>query len=437
MNYSVDADACQLEHTIALRKLVPWDRIAYYWPVNYQMSNWPTPQRWYAAYLLNLLHWRWLCYQADANGFVYLKHEYLKRVIPWVYWRGVKDRLLRDGIIEEDCQSIAGQKCCGYRITSNYYNTKRYYHVNPKIIKRIKLTYGDNKSLLPVHQWLRSKLAVLDFDKDRAFDIIAGMSPDEGSPMSVADYHILLQETCNKFVDCEHYCELDRFGRIHTLITSLPKKLRCCLSVRGSYLMGSDLYNSQPLIAGLVACRYYGSRQARYTMPLEVFAKGNRNPYSYRAYQELPSLTKVPADVREYLAVCQEGRMYESFMQPGDDRDRFKVKFYTDVLFGRNRIKSKVKSAFFGRYPSMAAMFKALKYKDYQRPAWIMQNVESTLFIYNICGRVMKERPKTMVFTIHDSLLAPPGDFGYVQRIAEEEFARLGLQPKFHKECYQ
>lgn len=55
---------------------------AFYIPVNLDSTVFPETHRPYVHYFLNLVHWKWLNWQADEKGFIYLKADYLTRVIP-------------------------------------------------------------------------------------------------------------------------------------------------------------------------------------------------------------------------------------------------------------------------------------------------------------------------------------------------------------------
>jgi hypothetical protein len=146
--------------------------------------------------------------------------------------------------------------------------------------------------------------------------------------------------------------------------------------------------------------------------------------------------------VQAYIRVCEQGNFYESMMTAKDMargkkyRDKFKVRFYRGVLFGPNKSKSRfpnlLKVRFRNRYPSVAQMLRELKRKNYRTSAWVMQHFEATLFIFIICGRIARERPGTVIVTIHDCLLTTPDAVEYVQSVVLDEFGKLGVHPTLH-----
>ena len=137
------------------------------------------------------------------------------------------------------------------------------------------------------------------------------------------------------------------------------------------------------------------------------------------------------SDRDEYIRVCEGGELYESLMCPGDDRDRVKRQLFRDVLFGRDKKRSALRDRFQRRFPSVAEMLICLKRRDYQRPAWLMQREESTMFIGRICRRLMEDRPTMPLATIHDSVLSTDEHIDFVRQVALEEFGRLGVRPAF------
>jgi hypothetical protein len=425
--------------------------VAFYVPADFDLAILPEHLRDYAAYFLNLVHWKWVCWRADRDGFVRLKYDYLTRVIPKEHWVKLVhgcltgfDRLpgsasrTYPAVIEIDgCEQ--GVKCRGYRLAPGYRRVRRVACTDDALSRRIREVYAraEGLPLLPVHRWLRDHLGRLDFDFRKALAVIATMEPEDECAMDVGDYRQLLAGSCQRLADGEHFLTCDPYGRVHTLATCLPKALRGCLSVGGRPLVGLDLKNSQPLIAGLCARQFYrSSASSRCRLANVTFGRGG-HPYCYRAVRGLRGGPGVPADVEDYVRVCEQGRFYESFMGDDDDRDRFKRAFFRNVFFGRSGVRSAVKAAFTRRHPSVAAMLGVLKGKDYRRAAWVLQNVESTLFIHLVCGRrILKERPDVPLFTVHDSLLTVPEAAGDVRALILSEFGRLGVTPRLREERY-
>jgi hypothetical protein len=407
----------------------------FYLPIKFDPTILPSFLRDYASYFLNLIHWRSICWQADENNFVRLKHDYLVKVIPKVILPDVRDALVGAGVVEWDDDYAIGKKCMGYRLAPGYRRTRRVVCTNEVLTRRIRRVNSKReRALTPTHRWLWGKLGRLAFDMDRAVSIIATLRPEPSSCLTISEYREQRAEFCQKLADGEHYFDCDRYGRVHTLLTSLDRELRCCLSVGGRPLVGLDLKNSQPLIVGMVARQFYSSKNAPRRLSAMAFG-GARHPYAYKLFRGGGSSSS-PPDVEAYVRECERGTFYESLMTPGEDRGAFKEKFYTEVLFGRNRYHSPLKKKFELRYPHVAHMLRVLKKNEYQRSAWVMQHFEASIFIHRICGRILREGPLLPLYTIHDSILTVPDAVGYVRSVILEEFAKLGVRPRLHKECY-
>jgi len=243
---------------------------------------------------------------------------------------------------------------------------------------------------------------------------------------SVKQYREDVGACIQRLEDREFYLIVDLYGRVHTNITSLPAALRCCLSCNGKPLVSIDLKNSQPLMMGIVSRRYFAGKNMPQKYLRMMFDK-RQDTYAYRS---LPSMEKrsLP-DVEELLDLCQSGQLYESFNHANVERSKFKAKFFTEVMFGKNRIKSAVKNAFSAKFPNVAGMLERLKTPDHSRAAKIMQNLEATIFIHNICGRLLRECPEMFLLTIHDSVLLVAGETNKVKEVIADEFKRFGIEP--------
>jgi len=309
----------------------------FYVPVAMSPSILTREHRQPAAYFLNLLHWRWLCWQADAKGWVRLKQEYIVRVIPAEIWPAIRDRLVGRGVIEHNTTWVPKIRSQGYRLAPEYRAAKRIECTDEALARRIREVYADERGAnLPVHRWLAENLERLDFDLGRAEKIIDTLEPDPDSPIPIDEYRDLLRGIALRLANRDHRLTCDPYGRVHTLVTRLAKELRRCLSVDGQPLVGLDLANSQPLIAGLVARQFYGSEMAAARLRARTFKLKARDPYHQRTpqrYEPDPSHT----DLAEYMRVCQAGRLYESLMRPGEDRERFKRQFLTMMYAANNR----------------------------------------------------------------------------------------------------
>jgi hypothetical protein len=172
----------------------------------------------------------------------------------------------------------------------------------------------------------------------------------------VREYRDALGGLSRRLAAGDHVLTCDRFGRVHTLLTRLHRDLRGCLSVNGEPLAGWDLKNSQPLFAGLLACWFVRSKDARYRLGRATFADAG-NPYNYESLGGPTGRDGLPDDLAEYIRCYEAGRFYETF---GRDRDRVKTAMLT-ILMGPNKYRWPVKAAFEARFPTVAGVLRDLK----------------------------------------------------------------------------
>ena len=155
-----------------------------------------------------------------------------------------------------------------------------------------------------------------------------------------------------------------------------------------------------------------------------------------KRYVSADLISDIPIS-QTYLDICEQGQLYETLTEPGENRQQTKQRLLVDVLCSDASYPSDVRDRFTSMFPRETSVLRALRSKDDCRSAWILQNVESSIFISRICRRIMSERPDVPVFTTHDCLSTIPRHVEFVESVAKDEFARLNLYPKFAREIYK
>ena len=426
----------------------------------------------YANCLVDLVYRRWL--REQGHDFVPLKAAYLLRLVPQLHYKRVRDGLQGAGVLDCDRRYVVERKCLGFRIGAEYRTRCVKVPCEDAALRRKLKKRRQGVGDEPVHCWLRGNLRRLRFDRQWARQIAWEMQPHVDSPLSLLEYRVVLEEIIKRFAEGDLRQGCDRYGRNHSPVTSLPKAMRACLSVDGQPLLNLDLANSQPLIAGLVVWllhsgrttidelrrkrfdrkpqrvyRFFDERlsqaQPRHNGAREA-GSGERPPGSImiNVLPQVPLVASVqagagamtgttPSDLLDYLKCCEQGRLYESFLEAGLSRAEVKTGLFRDVFFGRYPC-GRLAGQFARRFPTVYRLLKELKRGQYRRCAWLMQNAESTLFIGRIARRIMRERPETPLVTVHDSALVPPEFVPYVEGVMREEFGRVGLRPTLHRE---
>jgi hypothetical protein len=421
-----------------MRPIVPFDkhkRAAFYRPDNHDPGIIQDCLQPYADYLLNLIHWKTICWQDNKEGFVQLNAHLLNRVIPRHALPEIVNTLEAKGVIERDLK-IARGKSMGYRLANGYLETHRLECMDDKVNRSIqRITHERTRHLQPIHLWQQSRFDFLEFDLERALAILWRLKPKTRSRLSVAQYRTQRAEYCKRIANKDYWFVCDKYGRWHTPITALERTLRCCLSVKGQPLVEIDLKNSQPLMLGIFARQYFRGRQAKHRFLNKSFDR-RKEPYSVKEVRQMTC--QYPSELKEYVQLCERGRFYEDLMTPserlkGDKyREKFKKRFYR-VLFSPNKSKSpyrnEIRIRFRHRWPLLAQLLYELKRKNYRHSSHVLQHYEATLFIAIICARIKKERPHTILFTIHDSILTMQDAVEYVRHVILDEFSKLGVTP--------
>jgi hypothetical protein len=186
-------------------------------------------------------------------------------------------------------------------------------------------------------------------------------------------------------------------------VTNLRSGLRRFLTIDGKPLVNLDIRNSQPLIFGLILQRYYGPPRA------------------------------MPDDARRYVELCQQGQFYDVLMAesgiPPDRRADFKRRFFGHLFFCKNWPETEAANSFGATFPSVYAVVRQEKKRDYADLSKNLQRAESGLMIDRVAARLMREAPHVPVLTIHDSILTHLEHAEAVRSVMLQKFARVGLRP--------
>jgi hypothetical protein len=455
--------------------------VSCYVPDRLDFSKYPEEWLWPIAHWLDQIYyqglqrWKWL---NPAQRWVNLKARYLAKVVPSALIKDIRQQLVEDRVIECDGLTERGRKSLGYRLTDDYRSAQLITCTDPHYADKIYRTRDQaGQTLQPVHRWIARNLDRIRIDLERAQEIIKSLKkPKHSKGYSTAKYRLDLQNDCQAFADSTRprLQTIDKYGRVHTSVVSLKRELRNALYVvekgKRQQLYMIDISNSQPLIAGIIARRFYdGTRMSRSRLLNHKFTNAD-NPYhtcnqalssflskatvaSGAAHPPLRVIRKCKSsyshemckpgpvthdDVTEFLEIVQKGEFVSSMMTANErlrakpDRAwsaKFKVRLLV-VLFKeyrKTRWRNQLELRFKNRFPSVYAMLEEIKKTDYRRAAWLLQNYESTILIHRICGRIMREHPTMFITPIHDCIATTRENVGKVSEIIKEEFAKLGV----------
>jgi hypothetical protein len=77
------------------------------------------------------------------------------------------------------------------------------------------------------------------------------------------------------------------------------------------------------------------------------------------------------------------------------------------------------------KFSDVYEAFRIIKKDDYTLLSYILQKIETTVFIENVSRQIAAERPDLPIFTIHDSIATYPEERKYVARNIKDEVKRL------------
>ncbi|NBR10421.1 MAG: hypothetical protein EBT98_12375, partial [Opitutaceae bacterium] len=127
---------------------------------------------------------------------------------------------------------------------------------------------------------------------------------------------------------------------------------------------------------------------------------------------------------------------YEAINQAGglpigqDDRERLKKAIYSEVLFGRCYLSSKLWKGFQQLFPILAEIIAVSKSKDYRLLPIELQRLEASAMIGKVVPRLTTELPNIPFLTVHDSLLVPHQYASRCEEILKQVIAdTTGLTP--------
>lgn len=436
-----------------------------------------------ARYFLHRIIWGQVMKKRTIDNYVPLKFDYLREVIPDRIIVPLKVALIAEEVIECDGHYIEGRKSLGYRLGEKHWKARliRVAVGDKATAKKIKATRRAKykKVRLDVHVWLRSQFKRLEVDLPLALSLLSGHHRFELVKIPVEQ--IAYKET--EFGPC-------RYGRVHSSLTRCSRRMRSALHVSGESLVMLDVANSQPLFMALLVINY--RKQGNKTFGYVTFSKNSTNQYreidkiieetissfnpireshtspaNYTAYttrtasskeeqplseQDIETTGVLPRDIpvirdfltqdeRHFITLCEQGKLYRTLRDEMEERELpllhwVKSEMF-EVLFGPNRLKSRLKDIFDDMYPGVAEVIRVHKRKDYAFLPRLLQNIEANFVINGVCRRLMVEMPDAPVYTIHDSILTTRPFVEPIRQIIVEEFARLGLAPTLHETDYR
>lgn len=417
------------------------------------------------------------------DGFIPLNSKILQSKIR-NYQHAIR-YLIEHEIIRCDGKYLAGIVSMGYKLCEDYLGKRNVQVEITDFTLSQKIKHDDpfekyndkRKSFAYLKKWFNDKLII---DEEGAMNWIKDYEEQESEVIKISNLPAKIKgskirsiiEKCECYrlkvrniIEGNFYHRADPTGhRYHTNITNISKNLRQFLSYDNKDLVSIDFKNSQPLMS----------------LPLfkEEFWKSNHvpgKPTLFRIYRELyrdikrdnskynsiimlvsspKNLACIDIQKKVFFRNVVEGKLYEElvnlFIKEGilstkltnaEKRNKVKKMVLTLLYSNKNAPYNKPSNSpykiFKKNFPTIAKLFELVKDIHHSHLAIILQRIESLLVLGNICGRISKEKPSMVLYTLHDSIVTTVGNEDYVKRIMEEETQKmLGVIPKLSIEYW-
>ncbi len=209
-----------------------------------------------------------------------------------------------------------------------------------------------------------------------------------------------------------HYTRVDTYGRIHTLITIMPKQLRSCFTIDDEPIYEIDLHACQPFLM-LIAVNEH---------------------LNYNKHRKLSLSARIEAneELSGYVARIQQGVFYEHLYRlyanvkkapiPKYKLAKFKKSLFINIFFSdipKDADVKKIQKVFSDAYPTVFNTITQIKNKQrYEAVSWKLQQYE-TEAINEAINRLKSVNPNEFYLRFHDAILCKQNQCSYVAEVLD------------------
>ena len=205
-----------------------------------------------ALYFFHLLYRERIFKKRHRDEFHSVKFQYIRRQINFDAAGKILNALIASGIVESDKRYIIGKKAIGYRLRDDLRRSrhKRYTLTDRALLRRLNKWYAGEhtfKSDLPIHLALERNFQRLSIDSSLAIEdierhygkTIEGLRGIDSKKATRQRKHAIEKRNCelhaiDAWANGSTWFISDRFGRVHTPLTSLSSRLRRYISNLGN-----------------------------------------------------------------------------------------------------------------------------------------------------------------------------------------------------------
>lgn len=291
--------------------------------------------------------------------------------------------------------------CKGYRINLKY--PDRY-----EVSTTEDLFLVENKRIDDINYLNELKRLKLD---EMKFIFLANFLPHDEKQRAFYIY--------NNWIHRSHFVTVDIYGRIHSLLTILDKRLRCCFTIDdGKQIKEWDIHACMPFLYLGIVLEHVNFRKAKKLSLAELVASNH--------------------EIGTYVRWIQNGRfyieLYRAFKElKGDPKSSEVVKalkksFFKNMLFSDTPAKDKelkIHKIFADLFPFInQSLIKFKRKEGHKAVAQTLQSLESELMNLTI-ERLRKNDPSRLYLRFHDAVLTDDLDYAKVEAIMVETICDL------------
>jgi len=362
----------------------------------------------------------------DDEGVIYsqLKMEYLRNLV----WNADKYiNLFREaGIINRFGGYVPGNHTWKYCFTEAYQSPYVQSKLeNQKLLRKMSQVYAkkgrEETRLYPMQ---KQQLGTMTINYDKAVELLK-----ETFSGDIDKYNYAIGQA-TRINNKEFYFVRDDSGyRVHTPLTNLKKILRSQIQIKGKYLSGLDIGNSQIYFAikflldpDSVIPFFPGKYPLMMLKSLRLSEQQDVSTFVYLASK---------AKFYKYM----EGLFEKEGLFFGGD---LKKKIFT-ILFEKNHLTSKAKKIFQKHFPNVDKAFSVLRMIDYTDFVNCLARMESHAINELIIERLNNEYPDMVAQQIYDNLVTSiaTDDVETAYRVMTEELTSfIGYPPTLKVENF-
>ena len=420
-------------------------------------------------YLIHILH---LLTEIPANNKDLLENDYvpLYSVILQSRIRNYREclnYLIERNIIQTDNHYIVNEVSRGYKFSPLYQTPCRETSIEKyTLIKGIREhQWHQNRPAEQKHHVLRqffNEKLLIDHAGAIAFLQQSYQTNIENNVKNaIGKYNSGILQVA-RFRDQNFFFHVDgTVNRLHSNLTTCASGLRNFLTYEGHALVSVDLRNSQPYLSLQLFTPEFWADSLSTTNVSNPFTLFNISPQYYSKIVSTKSNNIMLvntlfskdstgfADVKTFREKVLAGTLYEYIAEELTNRhvavfktrNQLKAMIFM-VMFSDNRFigqkDAEPKRIFRELFPNVYSVFKAIKRHGSNNLPIILQRMESRLMLDCVARRILKEKPGMPIYTIHDSIVCPEGQQGYVAHVIHDECSKhLRVQPNLHYEFWR